>query len=68
MILGVLGHARILLETTRGLKAALADPALSEFVRFVGGNELVADLRSLERIAQSMREDVGRYLEEVQRR
>lgn len=62
--MNLLGHARILVDTTRRMRAILAEPVLSEFVEFVGRSELAADLDSLDRIARSMREDVDLYLKQ----
>ena len=53
--------ARILQMTASHLRAVLSEPILSGFVEFVGKNELVADIQSVERIAASIREDADRY-------
>ena len=58
----VVALARILQMTAAHLRAVLAESVLSEFVELVGKNELVADIRSIERIAASMREDADRYM------
>ena len=60
--LKVLGEVGLLGRIPKAMRRPLRSPVMSEFVEFVGRNELAADLGSLDATARALRDDIDRYL------